>query len=295
MEYHLFVAVGLGLLGLTLGSFAGATVWRLRARQLSQDAAAGEKVHVADKKAIAKLPQKHSLQDRSVCLHCGHTLQWYDLVPLVSWVSLRGKCRYCHKPIGTFEPLIEVGLALFFVVSYLFWPNILDTPLAYAQFVVWLVAGTMLTILFAYDKKWFLLPDVVTFPLIGLGVINAVIAILLSSTPVVAVTSVIASCLVLSGLYYVIYAVSGHKWVGFGDVKLGLALGLLLADWQLAILALFLANLVGTIIIVPMMAFGRIGRRAHVPFGPFLITGWAIAGLFGVKIFSWYVGLVLGI
>ncbi len=296
MDYSIFIGVALGLFGLVAGSFAGATVWRLRARQLRLEVAAGEKVSVAEKKAVAKLPKKHSLtKDRSVCLHCGHTLQWYDLVPLVSWLSLGGKCRYCHKSIGTFEPLIEVGVAIFFVVSYMFWPTQLDTLPACLQFGIWLVAGVMFSILFAYDKKWFLLPDVVTFPLIGLGAANALLFIATSTSILPAVSSVAASCLILSGLYYVIYVASRHQWVGFGDVKLGLAMGLLLADWKLAILALFLANLIGTIIIVPMMLLGKIGRRAHIPFGPLLITGWAIAGVFGMHIFDWYLGLMLGV
>lgn len=295
MDYSIFIGVALGLFGLVAGSFAGATVWRLRARQLRLETTAGEKVSAAEKKAVAKLPKKHSMTDRSVCLHCGHTLQWYDLVPLVSWLSLRGKCRYCHKPIGTFEPLIEAGVATFFIVSYMFWPNQLDAPLAYLQFGIWLVAGVMFSILFAYDKKWFLLPDVITFPLIGLGAVNALLYIVASPSVIPAVSSIAASCLILSGLYYVIYVASRHQWVGFGDVKLGLAMGLLLADWKLAILALFLANLIGTIIIVPMMLLGRLGRKAHIPFGPLLITGWAIAGIFGMHIFDWYLGLMLGV
>lgn len=289
------MSIALGLVGLVAGSFAGATVWRLRARQLRLEAAAGEKVGATEKKAIAKLPKKHSVTDRSVCLHCGHTLAWYDLIPLVSWLSLRGNCRYCHKPIGVFEPLIEAGMAVFFVVSYVFWPNDLGTPLAYVQLGLWLLAGVMFGILFAYDKKWFLLPDVITFPLIGLGALSAAIFVITSPVPVAAISSVAASCLVLSGLYYVIYVASRHRWVGFGDVKLGLAMGLLLADWKLAILALFLANLVGTIIIVPLMLLGRLERKAHIPFGPLLIIGWAIAGIFGAQIFDWYIGLVLGV
>jgi leader peptidase (prepilin peptidase)/N-methyltransferase len=70
-------------------------------------------------------------------------------------------------------------------------------------------------------------------------------------------------------------------------------LALLLADWRLALLALFLANAVGTIILLPMMLSGRVKRRAHVPFGPFLIAGWFLAGLFGAQILDWYMSLSL--
>lgn len=295
METQIVTTIILGLLGLVLGSFVGASLWRLRAAQLKADIASGEKVRASDKRQVAKLQQKSIKTDRSVCLHCGHELRWYDLVPLVSWISLQGKCRYCHKPIGRFEPLIELGLAAFFVMSFLFWPYILDTPLEVVQFAIWLVAGTGLALLFVYDMKWFLLPDVVTLPLIGIGAIHALLIVASSTAPIEAIANVLGSCLVLSGLYYAIYVLSRKQWVGFGDVKLGLALGLLLADWQLAILALFLANLIGTLVILPALVTRKLKKGTHIPFGPLLISGWALAGLFGADILAWYLGLVLGV
>ena len=159
---QLFWVITLAVFGLCLGSFAGASVWRLRARQLRDDKKAGEEVDPKEYKRLKALT-KHSLtKDRSVCLHCGYTLRWYDLIPLVSWLTLKGKCRECRKPIGRFEPLIELGTALFFVASFLFWPVPLETTEAIIPFVLWLIAGVGLAILFAYDAKWFLLPDAVT-------------------------------------------------------------------------------------------------------------------------------------
>lgn len=295
MDMQVMIAVSLGALGLVLGSFSGATVWRLRARQLRNDENNGEKVNAKDKRSIAKLKPRAFHKDRSVCLHCGHDLKWYDLIPIASWLSTRGKCRYCRKPIGKFEPIVEISLSLFFVLSFLFWPGELATPLELAQFAIWLIAGTGMAILFAYDMKWFLLPDAVTFPLIGLGAVNALLYILASPSPLESIFSVAWSCLILGGLYYAIYVFSKKQWVGFGDVKLGLALGLLIANWQYAILTLFLANLIGTIIILPLLASGVLRKGAHVPFGPLLISGWAIAGIFGGKIIGWYLSLMLGV
>ncbi len=289
------ICLVIALFGVALGSFAGATVWRLRAHQLKADAKHGEKVTAAEKKQIAKLQQKPLHRDRSVCLHCGHELAWYDLLPLVSWLSLGGKCRYCHKRIGWLEPAIELGMAVFFVISYLFWPYALVDPLNVAQFVVWLVAGVGMAILFVYDAKWFLLPNTVVFPLIGLGTLYSVLALTKAHFAPAAVVGVIASCVVLSGLYYLIYVFSQRQWVGFGDVKLGLALALLLADWRLAVLALFLANLIGTVLFLPAMLQGKLKSQAHIPFGPLLIAGWAIAGLFGERIVQWYMTLTLGL
>ena len=295
MDQSIITAIILGIFGLALGSFAGASVWRLRAAQLKADIESGEKVSARDKRQIAKLSNRPPHTDRSVCLHCGHTLAWYDLVPLVSWLTLGGKCRYCKKRIGWYEPVMELGLAAFFVVSYAFWPAGFDSWVAITQFGIWLIAGVGMAILFAYDAKWYLLPNVIVFPLIGLGVINAAIVIASNNFELSVINSVLFGCVILSGLYYVIYIFSRHRWVGFGDIKLTLALALLLSDWQLAIIALFLANLIGTIIFLPFMVTGKLDRQAHVPFGPLLIIGGGISGLFGHEILSWYLGITLGL
>lgn len=290
---NVILSIGLGLLGLIAGSFAGASVWRIRASQLQADEKNGDKVTASDKRDVEKLQKKPLHSDRSVCLHCGHELRWYDLIPLVSWITLAGKCRYCHKKIGRTEPIIEIAVATFFVVSYFMWPTQLVTWVDIAPFVIWLVAGVAMAILFVYDAKWMLLPDSVVFPLIGLGTVKSGLVVATSVSPFAAFSSIVFSCLILSGLYYLLYAFSGHKWVGFGDVKLGLALALLLADWQLAVLCLFLANFIGTLLFLPSMLVGKIGRQSRIPFGPLLIMGWALSGIFGSAILSWYLGFAL--
>lgn len=285
----------LAVIGTVMGSFAGATVWRLRARQLREDAAAGEKVTSADGQQVRVLKRRKLADDRSQCLHCGHALAWYDLVPLASWLWLRGKCRYCRKPIGYFEPLMEIGVAVFFACSFLFWPYELSGSLEVVKFSLWLIGGVGLAVLFAYDAKWFLLPNVIMFPVIGVGVAYSAISVWEQDFALGAAYSVLLACSVLSGLYYVIYVVSKGAWIGFGDIKLGLALALLLADWRLALLTLFLANLIGALVLLPFMIAGKITRKMHVPFGPFLIAGWFISGIFGLAIIDWYLSFTLSL
>ena len=128
------IASALLLLGVVLGSFAGAQVWRVRARQLRTD--------------------KH---DRSRCLQCGHVLAWYDLLPVVSWLSTGGRCRYCQQFIGWFELVMELVLGVGLALSYLVWPWAL--PASSLLFAVWAVVALVLMILAAYDAKWQLLPD----------------------------------------------------------------------------------------------------------------------------------------
>lgn len=295
MEERIVVSFILAILGLVAGSFAGASVWRLRNRELRLDEANGEKIAASDKRQVAKLQRKPLSSDRSVCLHCGHELAWYDLIPLVSWASLRGNCRYCYTFIGWFEPAIEISVAVFFVLSYLVWPSSFLSFADTAQFVIWLIAGIALAILFVYDAKWYLLPNIITFPLIGLGAVNALIVAVHSGFAPSVVANIVFACVVLSGFYYVIYVLSQKQWVGFGDVKLGLGLALLLADWQLAIMALFLGNLIGTLVFLPSMLRGKVKSQTHIPLGPLLILGWAISGLFGADILHWYTAFTLGV
>ena len=269
------------LFGLMFGSFAGASVWRLRARQLVEDKADGEKVDSKEYKKLLPLTKAKVRDDRSRCLNCNHTLAWYDLLPLVSWLSLGGKCRYCRTKIGWFEPIMEISVAAFFVISYALWPVSLDTLTAVVAFGLWLIAGVLLTILFVYDLKWYLLPNTVVFPLVGVGAVMSALVIFTAPNVGQELLSVAGAVMILSGLYYILHKVSGGQWVGFGDVKLGLALALILADWQLAFIALFGANLLGCLIVIPGMLSGKLTRTTRVPFGPLLIAGALLAMLCG--------------
>jgi leader peptidase (prepilin peptidase)/N-methyltransferase len=276
------------VIGLIMGSYSGALVWRLRARQLIEDKAAGEKVDKKEYEKLIPLRETTGLQDRSRCLHCGHELAWYDLLPLVSWASTGGKCRYCRKPIGVFEPLMELGMAAFFVVSYIFWPISLHDPFEVVHFLLWLVAGVLLITLFAYDTKWYLLPNRIVFPLIAVAAVVALLSVISKHDIPAALLSLCLSVAILSGLYFLLWIASKGAWVGFGDVKLGLALALLLGQWQLAFLALFAANLIGCLVVLPGMLTGKIKRTSRIPFGPLLIVGAILTMLWGPSVIQWY-------
>lgn len=280
--------VGLVLFGLVFGSFAGASVWRLRARQLVTDKKTGQAYDHAEYKKLLKLTKNKTSQDHSQCLYCGYQLRWYDLVPLVSWLVLKGKCRQCRRPIGLMEPLIEIGMAAFFVGSYVLWPYPLVTPVEIAALGLWLAAGVGLAILFAYDSKWYLLPDPVNYAVIGLGLVSAAVTVIFSHDPIATLLTTAGAIAILSGVYYALYMVSRGGWIGFGDVKLGLGLGLLLADFRLAFIALFAANLLGCLIVIPGLASGKLKRTSRVPFGPLLIAGTVVGKLAGLAIVGYF-------
>ena len=104
------ILIGLFLFGAVLASFAVAQVWRIRARQLKHEMESGEEVDKTEWKKLKSLARVKQRDDRSKCLHCEYTLRSYDLIPVVSWLSLGGKCRKCRKPIGATEFVAEIAL-----------------------------------------------------------------------------------------------------------------------------------------------------------------------------------------
>ena len=286
--------VVLGVLGTLLGSFGCAQVWRLRARQLMEDKdeyqqkkAAGEAVVKEDYYTSSELTKLKGLirpatQDRSECLHCHHTLAWYDLLPVVSWMALQGKCRYCRQPIGSTELFAEIGLGIVFIVSYLAWPHTLSTVFDVAVFSMWLIACVLMLILFIYDTKWSLLPFMINVALI---VVAAICMILSGVAYGFDIWSTTLSVALLAGLYAVF---ATFRWAGFGDSILGVGLALLLVDWKLAFVALFLANIFGCLMLLPLYIKKQLHRRLRVPFGPFMILGAFVAMLWGTQLIEWF-------
>lgn len=286
---EVLIYIGLAVLGAAFGSFAGATMWRLRASQLKEDKAVGESVDKKEYKRLKPLMEQSFWKGRSICLDTGKSLPWYDLIPIVSWIALKGKSRFSGKPIGVFELAIELLVAAFFVVSFAVWPYDLGSVQAISLFVLWLISGVGLAILFAYDIRWFLLPDKIVYPLIAIGALMAVIRIVGSPEVLNTALDTLYAVLMLGGLYFVLHTVSKGRWVGFGDVKLGVFLGLVLGSWPLALLCLFLANFIGCLYVTPLLWAKKLKRTSRVPFGPFLILGFIVTMLFGQRFIDWYI------
>ena len=290
IENSFIIYLALIIVGLCMGSFVGATVWRFRAVLLEHDKKNGEKINENEYKKLKKLSSKSFLKDRSVCLNCSYKLKWYDLIPVFSWLSLSGKCRKCKKPIGYLEPILEIAMASFFLLSFIFWPSPLDSTLSILQFIIWLIAGVVLAIIFVYDMKWLEIPTILNYLFIILGLLYTV-STLFGSTPdsFDRLLSLSISILILSGLYLFIYFASKKRWIGFGDGLLGLGMALFLIDWELSYIALFSANFIGCLVILPGMLTGKLKRTSKIPFGPFLILGLILAKLLGyqlIQIFS---------
>jgi len=292
MVLNILVLFVFGMLGASLGSFAGAQVWRLRARQLVDDKKSGEKIDQTELKRLKPLLTKKVTADRSRCLSCQRQIAMYDLIPIISWVVLGGKCRYCKKPIGWSDFLIELCLGVLFVLSLVFWVGDLSQPLEIAKLIIWLITLVVLAINVVYDARWSLLVSGLNWLLIALGVVYSTIVVLQSADPINTSLGVLTSVLILGGLYALLWKISAGRWVGEGDIYLGVGLALFLVDPKKAFLALFLANLAGLVVMLPGLLTGRLKRNSRVPFGPFLVLGFILTWFIGNPIIDWYCSLL---
>lgn len=287
-----YFIIFISLLGAALGSFAAAQVWRLRADQLETDKRSGEPIDSVEFKKLKPLLGKTFKSDRSRCLSCHHELKWYDLLPIISWVTLAGRCRYCKEPIGFADFALELAMAGLFAAGLVFWPGQLSEPLEVVKLVLWLVSLVALAINFMYDARWSLLVSGLNWLLIICGVIYAGIVLWQSPDVLNTLGSIAGSVFILGGLYGALWIFSRGKLVGEGDIYLGIGLGLLLADWQLGFLALFAGNFIGTLVVIPQLLSKKLKRGSHVPLGPLLIIGFLIAWFFGAMIVDWYRELI---
>lgn len=271
------IIVFLAVLGLMFGSFVNALVWRLHKQSKSK-----------------KPTEKYSItKGRSMCVDCGHTLGAKDLVPVFSWLYLKGKCRYCKKPISWQYPAVELLTAVVFVASYIFWPadfNLVE----YLILALWLACTVGFMALIIYDIRWMLLPNKIVFPLYFVAL--AVLVLRFIQNPELSIIlGTLAGILVGGGIFYILFQVSKGKWIGGGDVKLGFLLGALAGTAQYSFLLLFMASVLGVLFILPSLLTGKLKKSTRIPFGPFLITGCIIVVLFGNRIITWYLDKVLAI
>jgi len=267
----LMIIVLLAILGLIAGSFINALVWRLHEQSDGSE----------------KTVDLSILKGRSVCPNCHHKLAAKDLLPVISWLLLRGKCRYCGKPISSQYPVVELITAALFVASYVWWPHDLDNSQKFLL-AVWLVALVGLIALAVYDLKWKLLPNRLIYPLSVVAGLYALVSVVTADSPLKTLLEVILAVVIGGGFFYVLFQLSDGKWIGGGDVKLGWLLGLIVGTPGGSVLFIFIGALAGSLVSLPLMATKRLKRTSTVPFGPFLILGAMVAQLFGASILAWY-------
>lgn len=214
---------------------------------------------------------------RSHCPECKAELKWYDLIPFLSFIMLKTKCRYCGKPISWQYPLVEFGTALMFVLIFWQFGNTLG---AYFLMLITL----FLIVIFVYDLLHSIIPDEMVYPAIIIALIYLVIGNMANFK------LALISALIGGGFFIILYLLGKGKWMGFGDVKLGVLMGLLL-PYPKILPALFIAFVLGTIVGLILIVFKKKTIKSEVPFGPFLIIGTYFAIFYGDKILNWYLQL----
>lgn len=239
------------LTGVVVGSFFNAVVWRYRRRE--------------------RITARHS-----VCVHCRHRLSALDLVPLFSYLFLRGRCRYCHRSIPWSYPVVEVFTGLVVLLPLSVYG--LSVP-----FFVCAVFALFLELLFLLDLRYSILPDEITVPAF-------LVAILVALALGREFREVLFGGILGAGFFGLQYLLSHGRWIGGGDIRLGAVMGVALGLKGVS-LALFFAYCFGALVGVLLLASHQKGWKSHVPFGTFLTASTYVVLLIEAATDSWVTNL----
>jgi leader peptidase (prepilin peptidase) / N-methyltransferase len=272
----LLAPVSLALFGLCVGSFLNVVIHRLPLmlergwRQESADLL-GVKVDATDVGVSLSKPRSH-------CPHCKHAIRWYENIPVLSYVVLKGRCASCKHRISTRYPLIEILTGtLFGLISWRFGP----TPTA----LLWCGFAAVLVALAGIDWDTTLLPDNMTLPLLWAGLVASALGWTIDLPE--ALWGAVAGYLSLWSVYWIFKLVTGKEGMGFGDFKLLAATGAWLGVKMLLPIVLA-ASLIGAVVGIVMKMSAALREGRYVPFGPFLAGAALVVMLAGQgRVLSW--------
>jgi len=247
MMVEVFLSIIIFVFGLIVGSFLNCLIYRLEKKE-------------------------SFLGGRSYCPSCWHSLNWLDLIPVLSFLLLKAKCRYCQKPISWQYPLVEIATGLFFLLILNFQFSIFN-----------LIIACFLIVIFVYDLKHFIIPDKVVFPAI---LVSGLYLFLRYDA------SYIYAAFGAALFFFLFVFLSRGKWMGIGDIKLAFLMGLFLGFPNILV-ALFLAFLIGAVVGIALITTKKKELKSEIPFGPFLVLGTFIALLWGERLVDWYLRFCL--
>lgn len=294
----------LALLGLAVGSFLNVVVHRLPlmlerqwwgdvAAQLADSASfkrvfgaeAPERLVLASgslEKSLADAPALGLARPASRCPACGHRIRWWENIPVLSWIVLRGKCSACGTRIGLRYPLVELATAaLFAALAWVTGPQ----PLV----LLWCAMAAVLLALSLIDWDTTVLPDSLTLPLLWGGIVAAALGWLPQLTLLQSVTGAAVGYLSLWAVYWLFKLTTGKEGMGYGDFKLLAALGAWLGATAILPIVL-MASVLGAIVGIGMKLTGSLREGRFVPFGPFLAGGGLVVMLLGLPTVLGWIG-----
>jgi leader peptidase (prepilin peptidase) / N-methyltransferase len=230
---------------------------------------------------IVRLPEERSIvRPPSHCPICRRDIAWYDNVPVLSYLLLRGRCRTCSTRISPLYPVVEL---LTGALAVALWLRLGPTP-AFAGYFAF--AAALVTITFI-DLDHRIIPDVISLPGIVVGLVVSLVSPLV--TPLDAVLGALAGGGVLLAIAFGYQAIRGQEGMGGGDIKLLAMIGAFLG-WRSVFVTLMVASLIGSLIGVGIMLYQRADTKLAIPFGPFLAGGALVSLFFGDRIFAFYFG-----
>lgn len=226
---------------------------------------------------IYRIPKEESIVTvGSHCMVCGHRLKWYDLFPLFSWLSLKGKCRYCGTKISIQYPLIEFLNGMLYLIVFAVngwnWDSVL-----------WCVLVSALIVLSVIDYRTMMIPTGVDVVIFGIGILH--LAFHLNDWVYYVIGFFFASLFLLL-CAFVFRAVTGKSGLGLGDVELMACAGLCIG-WGHALFAVVIGSVLGVIIQGIRILVTK--ENGKFPFGPYLSLGIFISMLWGSQIYDWYI------
>src|SRR6056297_3790261 len=228
---------------------------------------------------IYRLPLKESIIfPSSHCPECGTKLKYSDLIPVLSYLSTKGKCRYCGEKIPIRYPIVELITALLFLLTFLKYG--LNT-----EFIIFSVLIATLIVVSFIDIKHQIIPNEITFSFIPLGIILSLIF------NHITVLNSLLGFIIPAGLLLLI-ALIYKKGMGIGDVKLIGMIGVFIG-WKYALISIFIGALIGSIYGIYMMLTDQMTRKTRIPFGPFISLGAVLMVLYGNILIDWYIGVFI--
>lgn len=246
------IAILIAVFGISIGSFLNAVIWRLHTKE-------------------------GFLRGRSYCPKCRVHIRAKDLVPLLSYILLRGKCRDCRKKISWQYPIVELTTGLAFLMLYLRFS--LD-----GEFFVYSIFTAFLIIVFVFDLKHYLILDRVMLPAAIVGIAGSLLLGL-------GFFDILIGAIIGGGFFWLQFVLSHGKWIGGGDIRLGAVMGLMLG-WENLLAALFVSYLIGSIVGLILVSSNRKKWQSRLPFGVFLTTSTYVAFVWGGEIVTWYLNLL---
>src|SRR3989338_5311734 len=220
---------------------------------------------------------------RSICIFCHRQLMWNENIPLFSFIFLKGNCRTCRKQISWKYPLVELGLAIgFFLTAW--WEGVEPFVLAAPLLRDWILVFN-LAFIFLYDLRYGEILDGPTIP--------TAVLLFFFSIPLGWHTwqSMLTGIAVGAGLFLFQYLISSGKWIGGGDIRLGLLMSVILG-WPNILVALLLAYIFGGLISMVLVWGKKTNLQSETPFGTYLTAATFVAMFFGERIINWYLGML---